>query len=59
MMDVDIVYTAKLKMFESINVVNIIFTKLINIAMLPINIQIFFQEYIRSNIYPKKKIYML
>lgn len=48
-MSIDIIYTAKLKKFRYLDVVNTILTKITNIAMLPTNIKTFFQNCIGPN----------
>lgn len=57
--NINTIYTDKSKMFISLNIINIILTKIIIVIILLINIKTFFQEYIRPNAYPKNKIYIL
>lgn len=44
-MSVDIVYIAKSTRFKFLNIINIILTKITNIAILPINIKFFLKMY--------------
>ena len=58
-MGVDTVFTAKLKRFGYSDIINTNLTKITNIAMLPINIKIFFHKCIRLNECSESKIRVL